>query len=75
MALKSIGSLWSHKDKEGKPFMSGTIDVKDQEGKDQLIIKDGKISILIFVNRYKKKDTNQPGFKILQAQDSDDSPF
>jgi hypothetical protein len=72
MAIKTVGSLWTHKDKEGKLFMSGVIDMKDQEGKNQVQIEDDKIHIFVFVNKYKKKDTKQPGFKVCQKQDDDE---
>lgn len=48
MALKRIGALWNKKDKSGKDFMSGTLDLGAL----------GEAKIMIFKNE--KKEENHP---------------
>lgn len=54
--MKSIelGALWKGKDKNGKTYLKGNIN----------IFPHGTVDIVIFENNYKTKD-NQPDYKIL----------
>lgn len=62
--LHYVGALWK-KEKNGSKYLSGAIDKLEQfQGKE-------KISVLVYVNRRKEKDS-QPDFNILIA--TDDNP-
>jgi hypothetical protein len=67
--LKNIGGLWLHKDKNDDVFFSGVIDFFDQEGTQIVFPKEGKLSVMIFKNKFKKKGTNQPSYRVFLAED------
>jgi hypothetical protein len=67
--LKNIGSLWLHKNKNDETFFSGTIDFLDQEGKQVVFPKEGKLSLLIFKNKFRKKEKNHPHYKVYLSEE------
>ena len=54
MKSVELGALWKKKDKNGKQYLTGSINV----------FPFGQINITIFENSYKTKD-NQPDYKLL----------
>jgi uncharacterized protein (DUF736 family) len=57
MALKKVGSLWSQKSKEGKEYMSGSLDLG----------VGGEARVMVFANQ--KKEGKQPDYTISIATD------
>ena len=58
---RAIGSLWSHKSRDGRVYLSGTLDLGP-------IL--GSLQIVAFPNPKKKKNL-QPDYRILIADDND----
>lgn len=52
MALKRIGALWTKKDKKGKDFMSGSVEMGAL----------GHINVMIFQNE--KAEENHPDYTV-----------
>ena len=63
--MKSVemGALWKRKDKNGKVFLTGNLN----------IFPHGQINIVIFENDYKTKDT-MPDMKIYYTPVGSDTP-
>jgi len=53
MALVKVGGLWLNKDKQGKNYMSGNMEVSGH-----------KIKVCVFKNTYKKDGENTPDYHI-----------
>jgi uncharacterized protein (DUF736 family) len=62
MASRQIGALWVRKSKDGKNYMSGTLeDLR------------GNIQIAVFKNDRKEKE-NQPDFRIVLSGEPENKP-
>lgn len=65
---KSIGGLWTKKDKNGNHFFSGMVEVGGV-----------KQDIVIFKNKWKEEGSKQPDWKILKSElkpkPQEDDPF
>ena len=57
--MVKIGSLWTHKDKHGKTFFSGNLELTS------LPFEKEAVNVFIFINKYRKKDTKQPNLHIF----------
>ena len=58
------GSLWSHKDKDGVTFLSGNIE-KSMLPK----LKEGKVALMIFKNKWKKEGSKEPVYNVFIPAD------
>lgn len=58
-----VGSLWTHKDKNGKTFLSGSLDLTT------LPFEKESVSVFIFTNKYCKKGTKLPNLQIFIPDD------
>ena len=76
MALKYIGGLWLKKDKNGKTYMSGTMELQGRDGP--------KTNFMVYKNEHKEPGSKHPDYQIVQASDdvqqsqpmvTDDLPF
>ena len=63
MSLVNLGGAWI-KEKNGKKFMSISLDAE------KVHKKDDKINMLMYKNDYKEQD-NQPDYKLFQIQEDE----
>ena len=57
-----LGALWKKKDKNGKTYLTGSIN----------IFPHGQVNVAIFENSYKQND-NHPDYKLYYTPKSNDS--
>lgn len=57
--LKVVGSLWTHKDKTGKIFLSGNLDLT------ALPFEQESVNIFVFNNKFWQKGTKKPNLRVF----------
>lgn len=59
---KELGALWTRKSKQGNSFLSGSINLKDEENT--------QLKVVIFKNSYKQEGSSQPDYRIYLDESS-----
>jgi hypothetical protein len=67
---KSVGAFWLKTGKNGKKFMSGSLNIKEIAEQTQDI---EKVSVIMFKNTYKQEGDKSPDYKLFLSKPKDES--